>query len=240
MESSKCGKCGAEVVLAQEGHYCPACNEWRIDGIWGGVCAAVVFGGGLLLGWVFLGYSVFEDWRFSSRATHVVGTVVAEHGRWRFGVKSFSRSGQAAVRYQLNGTEYAATVKTKASYSSGDPINLLVSQDHPGTPLSPDLKAELNRNETRLIRPLQAEVPEHWPKVNSDSVRRDSFPVFDAILFLLCSTIVVIFLIAAGLRGLWQPRLPTMEEVKARLEKEKDALKWKRTEYTETRISPDT
>jgi uncharacterized integral membrane protein len=117
-----------------------------------------VFLGGLALiaGFAFLSWIlvdvIYTDWRFSSRATPVVGTVVWEHGEWHFrGPHNIWRESRAGVRYRLDGKEYAATVSDWCS--AGEQVQLLVSPDHPGTPFSPDWKSW------------------DWPNKNSESVR---------------------------------------------------------------------
>jgi hypothetical protein len=128
------------------------------------------------LSWIMVDV-IYDGWRFSSRATPVVGTVVWEHGKWIIRPPhQVYREGRAGVRYQLDGKEYAATVS--GSYSVGEQVHLLVSPDHPGTVLSPDLK------------------PSNWPDENHHSVRVESSFVCLAIGAFAFAAIAVILLIA--------------------------------------------
>jgi hypothetical protein len=134
-----------------------------------------------------LGVRIFcEEWHFASRAKIIVGTVVAEKGSWRFSSHDISRNGTAAVRYTLDGKEYAATVSTKGAwYSAGKPIEVLVSPDYPGTVFSADLMAGREANAVLIpgvgrlaVNPpsnLSGELPPNWPKENSESVRLNSW-----------------------------------------------------------------
>jgi hypothetical protein len=116
---------------------------------------------------------ICDEWNFAARGKTVVGTVVAEKASWTVYKYYIRRNGTVAVRYSVDGKEYAGTVGTGwANYPAGSEIELLVSPDHPGKVSSPDLRP---RDPNALaLRSLSSQWPSNWPAADPNSVRYGS------------------------------------------------------------------
>jgi hypothetical protein len=119
---------------------------------------------------------LYNEWNFASRAQPVVGTVVVEEIKQGHGPLHLW-DWKAAVRYDYLGSEHAGTVSTGlfGGYSSGKPIDLLVSPDKPGALYAPAFDDDWGFRLNGMAGKVASwGLPPHWPKEDAESVRVNS------------------------------------------------------------------